>query len=150
MSNSPVVPRNTSLLLPPYQELVPLNEVRYCPNRGVAAVWFVREGPEQAAEAEWLADRPSGVELVVVLPPASQIKAALPLLREVNELRPRGILPHASMHTPEPIRILLGSSPRDLSATVVTYLERQGILRNQRIRTLIGKIFEYAPTIPSI
>lgn len=149
MSNSPVAPQNTSLMLPPYDELVPPTQVQYCPNRGVAAVWFVREG-SQVAEREWLADRPNGVELVVVLPPASQIRSALPLLRDMTDLRPRGILPHSSIGTPEPIRLLLGSSPRDLSSAVVAHFTRAGILRNARIRALVAKIFELAPTIPSI
>ena len=52
MSNSPVVPPNTSLMLPPYDELVPPTQVQYCPNRGVAAVWFVREGRGRF----WVAD----------------------------------------------------------------------------------------------
>ena len=150
MSNSPVIPQNTSLLLPPYDQLVPPSEVKYCENRGVAAVWFVRDSAQQAEEREWLANRPHGVELVVVLPPAGQIRSALPLLRDVNELRPRGILPHASLRTPEPIRLLLSSSPRDLSVAAVAHLTRQGILRDSRVRALVGTIFELAPTVPSI
>lgn len=150
MSNSPAGPQSTSLLYPPYQQLIPPQEVTYCTNRGLAAVWFVREGADQEAERDWLACRPNGVELVVVLPPAGQIQGALPLLREVNELHPRGILPHAAINSPEPFRLLLSSSPRDLSATVVSYLTRQGILRDAKIRSLVAKIFELAPVIPSI
>ena len=150
MSNSPIIPQNTSLLLPPYEQLVPPSEVNYCENRGVAAVWFVRDGAEQYEEREWLAERPNGVELVVVLPPAGQIRNALPLLREVDELRPRGILPHGAIRTPEPIRLLLSSSPRDLSSVVVNHLTRQGILRDAGVRSLVGRVFELAPTVPSI
>jgi len=150
MSDSPIPVVNTSLLLPPYDRLVPPNQVEYCPNRGVAAVWFVRESATQIAEREWLAVRPSGVELVVVLPPAAQIRSALPLLRDLNDLRPRGILPYAHINSAEPIRLLLSNSPRDLSAVVVAHLTREGILRNQRIRALVTKMFELAPTVPSI
>lgn len=147
-SQHPVV--NTSLLLPPYDRLVAPQQVQYCPNRGVAAVWFVRESATQLAEREWLAERPSGVELVVVLPPAAQIRAALPLLRDLNDLRPRGILPHAPINSAEPIRLLLANGPRDLAGVAIAHLTRAGILRNQRIRALVAKVFELAPSVPSV
>lgn len=150
MSNSHLPVVNTSLLLPPYDTLVAPQQVEYCPNRGVAAVWFVRESATQLAERAWLADRPTGVELVVVLPPPAQIKQALPLLRDLNDLRPRGILPHGQITNPEPIRLLLSNGPRDLAAVVVAHLTRDAILRNQRIRGLVMKVFEFAPTVPSV
>jgi AraC-like DNA-binding protein len=149
MSESLPVP-NTSLFLPPYESFVSPRQLEYCPNRGVAAVWFVRDGATQQAERDWLADRPSGVELVVVLPPPAAIHSALPLLKDLGELRPRGILPNGPLSGPEPVRLVLSSSPRDLSQVVVAHLARGGVLRNHRIRTLVTKMFELAPTVPSI
>lgn len=150
MSNAPLPVVNTSLLMPPYDKLVAPQHVEYCPNRGVAAVWFVRESATQLAEREWLADRPSGVELIVVLPPAAQIRSALPLLRDLNDLRPRGILPHGQIGSAEPIRLLLANGPRDLAGAIVAHLTRESILRNQRIRGIVSKVFELAPTVPSV
>src|SRR5438094_796600 len=124
MSDTRPLASNTPLLFPPYQNFIPPQQVHYCPTRGVAAVWFVRDSATQIAERDWLAERPAGVELVVVLPPPSAIKNALPLLRELNDLRPRGILPYGPLTTPEPVRLLLSSSPRDLAAAVVGQLAR--------------------------
>ena len=140
----------TSLFLPPYQSFVSPGDVDYSTNRGVAAVWHVRDAVAQYAERTWLAERPSGVELIVVLPPAAAIHAALPLLRDLKELRPRGILPNGPLTAPEPARLLLSATPRDLAGVVVAYLTRANITRHQRIRGLIATIFELAPTVSSV
>jgi AraC-like DNA-binding protein len=139
-----------ALFLPPYDKLVPPDQIQYCPSRGVAAVWAVRDGAKQQAERNWLRERPNGVELVVILPPAAAIAAAVPLLRDLPDLRPRGVLPHAPSHTPEPIRLMLSSAPRNLTSNVMNYLTREGILRTQRVRGIVSKIFELAPTVHSI
>ncbi len=150
MSDSPVPVLTASLFLPPYETFVSPSQVQYCPNRGVAAVWFVRESATQHAERSWLAERPSGVELVVVLPPPGEIRNALPLLRDLNDLRPRGVLPNGPHAGPEPVRLLLSSTPRDLAAVVTSHLARSRILRNQRMRALVTRIFELAPVVPSV
>lgn len=141
---------STFFLLPPYARLIPVREVADCPDRGLSVVWFARDAVQQAPERDWLARRPVGVELVVVLPPPAQIRSALPLLRELNDLYPRGILPTGLLTSPEPIRLLLGSAPRDIASYVVAHLTRAGILRDQRIRGLIGRIIEMAADVPSI
>ena len=141
---------NASLFLPPYETFTPPRQLQYCRNRGVAAVWFVKEGATQQAERDWLAERPHGVELIVVLPPPTAIRGVLPLLRDLSDLRPRGILPNGPLAGPEPVRLLLSSTPRDLAATVVGNFTRAGILRRQQIRSLVMKVFEFAPTVPSV
>jgi len=44
----------------------------------------------------------------------------------------------------------LRSVPRDLPAAMVAYLTRRGMLRDGKARNLATKIFELAPTVPSI
>ncbi|MGQ0815802.1 MAG: helix-turn-helix domain-containing protein [Gemmatimonadota bacterium] len=139
-----------SLVLPPYDALTSISELTTCADRGIAVVWSAIDAALQRAEYDWLAARPARVSLIIVLPPAAAIDAALPLLREANALHPRGVLPNSGATSLETIRLLLGSAPRDIPGVVVNHLTREGILRDQQIRGLIRKMFDMATTIPSI
>jgi len=150
MSSTPAAGPTTTLFVPPHDHFVAPTQLQYCPNRGVAAVWFVRDVATQEAERDWLAERPSGVELVVVLPTPAAIHEALPLLHDLSDLRPRGVLPHGPLTSPEPVRLLLSTSPRDLASLVVAHLTRVRVLRTQKIRALVARTFEFAPTVPSV
>jgi AraC-like DNA-binding protein len=149
MDSNPSWP-NTRLLFPPYDRFIDPAEVTHCPDRGVAAVWFVRNAAAQEKERGWLENRPAGVELVMVLPAPSAIRSVLPLLTDVGRLHPRGILPDGELANAESLRRLLGTAPNDLVATVVAHLTRSGVLREHNIRLLVGKIFEHAADISSI
>lgn len=140
----------TCLMFPPYERLIDPADIIICPDRGVAVVWFIRDTPWLAAEREWLGDRPAGVELIIVLPPPAAIRTVLPLLRDIGEIFPRGVLPDGGLAQPEPLRKLLATAPRDLVSSVVAHLTRTGILRDHYVRTLVGKIVEHSADIPSI
>ena len=140
----------TTLLLPPYESLTPLTEAAECPTRGVAVIWKPTDATSQRSEWDWLADRPACVSLVIVLPPPAAIQPAVPLLRNASLLRPRGVLPNSALSDVEPIKLLLANGPRDLVSMAVAHFSHHGILRNQKVRALIAKIFELAPTSPSI
>lgn len=145
-------PRGTStlLLLPPYETFTPIDEVQNCCERGVAVVWTIHDSAAQQSEWEWLSKRPPSVALVLVLPPPVAIRRVLPMLREASSLRPRGVLPNNTFASPEPVRMVLASAPRDLAAMAVSHFSDQGILRDQRIRGLVSRVFELAPAVPSI
>ncbi|MGQ0563120.1 MAG: helix-turn-helix domain-containing protein [Gemmatimonadota bacterium] len=141
---------SVSLLLPPYDALLEIAQLTSCHDRGLAVVWSVLDAALQQPEFDWLAARPARVSLVILLPPAVEIERALPLLREASALHPRGVLPNSGVNGLEAIRLLLASAPRDLPAYGVAHFTREGILRNQRIRGLVRKMFDLAPTISSI
>lgn len=139
-----------SLVLPPYQVFTGIHELARCPERGVALLWLVSDAATQQAEYEWLLRRPAGVSLVIMLPPPREVERALPLLRDASVLRPRGVLPNSGGNGLEALRLLLGGAPRDLAGMAVSHFAQQGILRNQKVRALVRRIFEMAPMVPSI
>ena len=147
-ANSPEI--TTSLLLPPYERFTQIADVSSCPQRGVAVLWKIADAKAQEPEREWLMARPASVSLIIVLPPAWAIRSVLPLVRDANMLRPRGVLPNGGVSSPEPVRLLLGSAPRDLGAMSTSHLSERGLLRSHRMRGLVKRIFDMAPTVPSI
>ena len=142
---------SVSLFAPPYQELAPCDPERsFARSRGCALVWYLHDGDQQRDEYEWLLAREARVPLFIVLPPATAIAPVLPMIPMLNALHARGVLPNGPVDSVEPIRMLLRSAPRDLPAAIVNYLTRRGVLRETKARSLIGKIFELAPSVPSI
>jgi AraC-like DNA-binding protein len=142
---------NVSLFAPPYHELAPCDTEFSCARaRGCALVWYLHDAELQQDEYEWLLTREARVPLFVVLPPATAIAPILPMIPMLNQLHARGVLPNGPLQSVEPIRMLLRSAPRDLPAAITNYLTRRGVLRDTKARTLISKIFELAPSVPSI
>lgn len=140
-----------SLLIPPYEMFSPVREIAgFSAERGVALAWFLTDAEAQSRELHWLARRPANVSLIVVLPAPAGISRVLGVLKEVSALKPRGVLPNSGVNSLESMRLLLGSAPRDIPAVVVGHLADRGVLRTQRGRSLIHKVFELAPTVPSI
>ena len=141
---------STCLFLPPYDRFTAIKDVTSCPQRGVAVIWRIADAKTQEVERDWLQARPPCVSLIIMLPPPSAIRSALPLVREASTLRPRGVLPNSGVNSPEPVRLLLSSAPRDLPTLCTGHLAERKLLRNQVVRALVKRIFEMSATIPSI
>lgn len=139
-----------SLFLPPYDAFVAVWDALSCPDRGAAVVWTIGDPASFQAEMDWLRTRPASVSLIVVLPPPSEAEWLIPRMRDLSSLRLRGVLPNSGVNNAETMRLLLRSAPRNLPSVAVTQFADHGILRNQNIRMLVGKIFELAPNVPSI
>lgn len=140
-----------SLFTPPYHDLSPCDHAHSLARaRGQALVWYLHDADGQRDEYEWLLNRGPRVPLFVVLPPADAIAPILPIIPMLTHLHARGVLPNGPLDSVEPVRMLLRSAPRDLPAAIVNYLARRGIVRDPRARGLVSKIFELAPTVPSI
>lgn len=117
---------------------------------GLALVWWLTDSDEQQGEYERLRDRPAGVPLIVLLPPAQHIARTLPLLREVRALEPRTVLPSAYLGTPDRLREVLATPPRALAETVTRYLRRRAIIGDEGLAREVQRIFELAPEVASI
>ena len=142
---------DVSLLAPPYDEFAPWDpELPLDRTRGHALVWYLHDAETQRDEYEWMLNRSPRTPLFVVLPPANAIAPILPIIPMLNRLHARGVLPNGPLDSVDPVRMLLRSAPRDMPAAIVNYLGRRGVLRDAKSRSLIGKIFELAPTVPSI
>jgi AraC-like DNA-binding protein len=142
-----------ALFAPPYERFVEIDTSWTPPSRpprGLALVWRLIDGQEQRAEFSWLATRPYGLPLFVILPPPDEIQRALPLLSHVSSLWPRSVLPSGPLASPLQVRRLLQMPPRQVAQAITHYLTRRQLLINDRIRREVRKVFEYAPETPSI
>ena len=140
-----------SLFAPPYSTLTPFDPVQeWETKRGHAFVWYLCDAVNQRAEYEWLMKRPARVPLFVVLPPADAIEPIVSIIPQLSQLRARGVLPNGPLQGVDSVRRLLTQSPRDLPSVMVTYFTRRGLLRDTKSRSLVHKIFDLAPIIPSI
>jgi len=117
---------------------------------GFALIWWLLDGIEQQDEYDRLRERPAGVPLIVLLPPAQHIARTLPLLKEVRTLEPRTVLPSAYLGTPDRLREVLAAPPRALAETVTRYLRRRGVVRSDELAREVQRIFELAPEVASI
>lgn len=142
---------DVSLLAPPYEHLAPWDpDLTLDRTRGRALVWYLHDAETQRDEYECMLARSPRTPLFVVLPPANAIAPILPIIPMLNRLHARGVLPNGPLDSVDPVRMLLRSAPRDLPAVIVNYLGRRGVLRDAKSRSLISKIFELAPSVPSI
>ena len=138
---------------PPYANLTPqpLNALGGLAEwRGCALVWRLQDSATQWPEYAWLADRPMGLPLMVLLPHADEIDRTVPLLRRVRDLRPRAVIPGAILGTPDHLRALLAAPPRSVSGTVTEYLRLRGILRSESARREVHRVLDLAPEVVSI
>ncbi len=120
------------------------------PPAGCALVWWLVDGQRQVADFERLRVRPSGVPLVIMLPPARDIARTMPLLNHVMSLHPRSVLPAVYLGTPEHVRLVLSTPPDSLSTAIVRYLSRRGLFRTSGVEREVQRIFELAPEVTSI
>jgi AraC-like DNA-binding protein len=138
---------------PPYEALVEppaTNPADPLALRGYAVVWMIGDRRRQKEELRIIREKPQALPLLVLLPPAEEIRKALPVLRTLPTLDVRSVLPGATLASPERLRQALTLKPRSLSEIAVRYLVRRGVLRNERARHEVRRIFELAPETPSI
>ncbi|NJD08927.1 MAG: helix-turn-helix domain-containing protein [Gemmatimonadetes bacterium] len=138
---------------PPYEHLVPqvLGSLGALTDwRGSALVWRLVDAAAQWPEYAWLASRPAGLPLIVLLPHPDDIDRTVPLLRRVRELRPRAVVPGAVLGTPEHLRALLAAPPRSVAGAVTEFLRHRGVLRSDAARREVHRVMELAPEVVSI
>lgn len=117
---------------------------------GTAVVWFITPTGVQSDELEWVASRPRGVSLAVILPPANEIGLIAPFLYQIGDLHPNAVLPMGGLTTPRHVRSALSGLPRNLPFAVASYLWRHRLVTNVKARSEITRIFELAPRTSTI
>jgi AraC-like DNA-binding protein len=118
--------------------------------RGYAVVWSIGGRGRQKTELRMLREKPPSLPLIVLLPPAEEIRRALPVLHALPTLDARSVLPGSALGSPDRLRAVLALRPRSLPNAVGRYLERRGVLRTDRIRREVRRIIELAPDTKSI
>jgi len=142
-----------ALLEPPYQQLTAITmgwKPASLPPQGLALVWWLTDGVEQAREMDWLNCRVPGLPVIVVLPSAREIGRAAPLLGRLPDLHPRAVLPEGPLATPAHLCQLLRFPPQQIPEGVTGYLMRRGLIQSQALRNAVRRIFQLAPETRSI
>jgi AraC-like DNA-binding protein len=153
------MPRNDlppfSLFAPPYREYLSLAVEEEIPTSlkvlsGAALVWSMNagHGPHHLDKA---ADRPGGLPLMVMLPPARQLrKLRGELFEMVEEARPSAVLPHHPRPHPEEMALLLRSEPECLAGEVLDFLLWRGIWLDQETRRIIRRTVELSAELSTL
>lgn len=139
------------LLRPPYDALTPLalDALRGTPVRGAALIWDLVEGINREA-LEAASNRPHGMALMVMLPPAERLSSDLPVFEIVESCRPHSILPHHPRHCVDEWSSLLRRLPPDLPSEVVDHLVWTGTRIDQNTRHLLRRILELSAELRTV
>lgn len=144
-----------SLLAPPYAGFLPLAEEEEFPLhprafRGAALVWNLAEGGSPA-QLERAAERPGGLPLVILLPPAVTIpRLRARMLTVVEETRPLGVLPHHPSPDPHEMRFLLAQGPASFEGDVVDYLWWRGLSLDGDMRRLVIRMLQLSAEVQTL
>lgn len=146
-------PVGVALFGPPYRSFHPIQTPWYpdhVPPRGLAIIWWLHDGIGQTHEFEWLYQRSRGLPLFVVLPPPSELDRTLPLLRYVNGLSPRAVLPGTEVASAQNVQLLLSTPPRNLPTALARYLSGRGLLPQSPVRREIEHVLHSAPAASNV
>lgn len=142
------------LLTAPYRAVRPLKLDDALPTkrrdrRGSALIWRLAT-PPAPAELDLARDRPPGLALVVILPPAEAIDRPDHMLRVTELCRPHSILPHHERPNVMDLRSVLSRPPDDLPGEVVDYLTWRGLTIDLDTRRLIRKTLELSAELTTV
>lgn len=155
MSGSSPSPRPLlSVLVPPYRELAPFEgwsepATGASPPTGWALVWELGRGSWGTA-FRVVRDRPGGVALLMILPPADELGSATAILEAAEQCRPHSILPYHSRPDAEELRVILRRAPDDLPMEVMDYLVWRGLQVDQDTRRLVRKTVELSAELQTV
>ncbi len=135
-----------SALLHPYERLEPVRggrtQLKQVSRRpGSALVWRV-EGSHRGECLRLVRERPGGVALIAVLPPAPVLESSPELLQAVLQTRPHGLLPHHVGLTAANLAEVLRRPPADLGAEVTDYLTWRGLVVDKDTRNVLRRIVD--------
>jgi len=119
------------------------------PNRGSVLIWNMAVGDRsQAARA--VKNRPPGVALFAILPPAPRWDTTGALLGVLEDCRPHSVLPHMGDLDTEDLVAILRRFPSDLAVEVTDYLHWRGLDVDQDTRRLLRKILELSGELRTV
>lgn len=145
----PAVP--FQLLKPPYEALAPLSleSLPATPVRGSALVWDLRDGIDPTATRA-ASNRPRGMALMVMLPPADKLPSDVPIFEIVESCRPHSILPHHPRHNVDEWSTLLRRLPPDLPSEIVDHLVWSGVRIDVDTRHLLRRLLELSSELRTV
>ncbi len=140
------------LVRPPYLSMEPIEAgwKTVEPPRGFAIVWELCEEGLARGELDWILNRPRGLGLVIVLPPAEQIAPVARCIPRLSGTFPRAVLPAGPLSKFPALERSLSLIPRNIPLAVTDYLARHSIVRDSDVLTEIRRVFDLAPRTPTI
>lgn len=141
-------------LFPPYRKVEWIEDPSTLPStpkppRGAVLVWNLTQG-DWGGGFRAVRDRPPGVALFILLPPASQLGGLDPLLKLMEHCRPHSILPHLETLHPEDLLPYLKRFPVDFDLEVTDYLTWRGIEVDMETRRLIRKTLDLSGQLRTV
>lgn len=139
---------------PPYREVDPVSHPSAFPSdplppRGAVLIWNLQAG-DWGRGFRAVRDRPPGVALFVLLPPASRLENLDRILELMEYCRPHSILPHVGELVPEELVAFLRRFPVDFALEVAEYLAWRGIEVDTDTRRLIRKTLELSEELRTV
>lgn len=143
-----------SVLVPPYRALSPFEgwsrPASGAPaSTGWAVVWELARGDWSKA-FRVVRDRPGGVALLMVLPPADELGSATAILEAAEQCRPHSVLPYHSRPAADELSVALRRAPEDLPMEVMDYLAWRGLQVDQDTRRLIRRTVELSAELRTV
>jgi len=143
-----------SILCAPYQDLLPVKhldalEAHPRLTRGAAVAWELGAG-DWGTYYRMIRDRPAGVALIMILPPADSIDAVSRLLEAAEQCRPHSVLPYHPNPAPEDLTAVLRRTPEDLPSDLMDYLTWRGLRVDQDTRRIVRRIVELSLELKSV
>lgn len=153
MNSTPSAPLH--LLTPPYRNLQPLTgSRRQLKERGrvpgSALVWALPPGRVSPDHLTLVCNRPGGLALVLVLPPAHDLPRPDELLRLAEESRPAAVLPHHGRLSTREMMEVLRRPPEDLAAEVTDYMRWRGLILDRETARLVRRTVELSAELRSV
>lgn len=142
------------LFAPPYNRLFPLEAAGDLVgdpklHPGVALVWHLGRGrPTQ--DIQPALNRPGGISLMVILPPAPRLRQNPDVFRVIESCRPHSILPYHEEADPEEISALLRRPPTDLPGQVTDYLSWRGLSVSLDTRRVVRRTIEVSDEVTTV
>lgn len=157
MSASLDLPRSPlALFVPPYRTLQPAEVTASggSSDAGPAApgtvwIWNLAVG-RWGSTFRTVRDRPGGVALVMILPPADRLESVPALLEAAEHCRPHSVLPHHGRPSPDDLRAVLLRRPDDLALEFTDYLAWRGLQVDLDTRRLVRKTVELSAELRTV
>lgn len=142
------------LFTPPYDRLHPLEAMGDLVgdprlHSGVAVLWHLGRG-KPTRDIQPVLQRPGGIALMVVLPPASRLRQNPDLFRVVESCHPHSIMPFHEEPDPEEVAALLRRPPADFPGQLTDYLAWRGLQVDLDTRRLVRRTAELSEEITTI
>jgi AraC-like DNA-binding protein len=159
VSRNQTMPTSTlpplSLLPPPYGGTLPFEPAEGFPSNpevlwGAALLWNTDAG-HGTREMETVSNRPGGLPLIILLPPASRLRRLRSrILQAIEESSPHSILPHHPRHDLGELVHLLGRGPEDLGGELLDYLRWRGIILDRETRRIVHRLAELSAEVTTL